>query len=101
MHHMAMRVDDILNVLSEHGPEINARFGVGWLALFGSTARGDAGPESDLVILVEFRLPTFRNYMGLHRYLEGLLDRPVDLVSVAALRPPMKQEVLREARRVA
>lgn len=101
MHHMAMRVDDILNVLSEHGPEIKARFGVGWLALFGSTARGDAGPDSDLDILVEFRLPTFRNYMGLHRYLEGLLDRPVDLVSGAALRPPMKQEVLREARRVA
>lgn len=98
---MAMHVDDILSVLSEHAPEIRGRFGVRSLALFGSAARGEAEADSDVDILVEFRLPTLRNYMGLHRYLEGLLDRPVDLVSEAALKPPMKQEVLREARRVA
>lgn len=96
-----MQVDEILELLSEHDSEVRTRFGVAWLAVFGSTVRGEAGPSSDLDILVEFSRPTFRNYTGLLHFLEDLLGRPVDLVSIAALGPDMRREVLREARRVA
>ncbi|MBI2939097.1 MAG: metallopeptidase family protein, partial [Chloroflexi bacterium] len=55
-------------------------FGVKSLALFGSVARDEAGPESDVDVLVEFDgPPTFDQYIGLKLYLEDLLGAHVDL----------------------
>jgi uncharacterized protein len=62
--------------------------------VFGSRVRGDARADSDLDVLVEFTHPTFRNYMGLKRFLERLIGVPVDLVSAAALKPLLKEHIL-------
>ena len=43
-----MQRDEILSVLREHQPELDER-GVSSVAIFGSAARGEAGPESDIV----------------------------------------------------
>jgi len=73
-------------------------FGVTDLALFGSTSRDSAGPESDIDILVSFDGPaTSSCYFGLQFYLEDLLGTPVDLVTDKALRPELRAYVEQEA----
>jgi predicted nucleotidyltransferase len=52
-------------------------------------------------VLVEFVHPTFRNYMGLKRFLERLIGVPVDLVSIAALKPLLRDHIMREVKYVA
>lgn len=93
--------DDILHTISEHGEEIRLKYGVARLGVFGSRARGEARDDSDLDVLVEFSHPTFRNYMGLKRFLESLIGVPVDLVSSAALKPLLKEHIMREVEYVA
>jgi len=89
--------DIVLNTLKRHKDELWKRFGVKSLAIFGSVARGEAGPDSDVDILVEFESsPGFDGYMALKFYLEDLLDRKVDLVMKNALKPWARDVVLRE-----
>lgn len=67
-----------------------AELGVASLALFGSTARGEAKAGSDVDIMVEFAGPaTYGRFMDLKEFLEGVLGRPVDLVTRKALKPRM------------
>ena len=78
------------------------RFGVCSLSLFGSMARDEAGPESDVDVLVEFReTPGLTEYMRLKFWLEEGLGRQVDLVMPKALKPWAKPLVDAEAIRVA
>lgn len=93
--------DRIITLIKEHVEEIGSQFGVARLGVFGSRLQGQAREDSDLDVLVEFTRPTFRNYMGLKRFLEHLIGVPVDLVSVAALRPPLKEHILHEVQYVA
>lgn len=78
--------------------ELNERFSVRQIGVFGSFARGDEGPESDVDIIVELGEPTFDNYMDLKFRLEEVLQRPVDLVMADTvkprLRPIIEQEVV-------
>ncbi|MGB4440807.1 MAG: nucleotidyltransferase family protein [Coriobacteriia bacterium] len=87
--------------IEESADEIRTRFGVSRLGVFGSRVRGDESRDSDLDVLVEFACPTFRNYMGLKRYLEELSGVAVDLVSASALKPLLKSYVMSEVRYVA
>ncbi|MDP2183307.1 MAG: nucleotidyltransferase family protein [Actinomycetota bacterium] len=93
--------DEMIRAIGQHAGEIRRDFGVARLGVFGSRARGDAAVDSDLDVLVEFERPTFRNYMGLKHYLEQLLGVTVDLVSAAALKPMLKEHVMREVKYVA
>lgn len=97
-----MRRSDVLDLLGTHLPEIRQRFGVRSLALFGSYARDEAGPESDVDLLVEFEGPvTFLGYMDLIEYLEKLFGRRVDLGSPTDLRARVRPYVEKELIRVA
>ena len=72
--------------------------GVRRLALFGSAARGDNRPDSDLDFLVEFEgAATFDRFVDLQFLLEDLLNRPIDLVTAASIREPLRQRIEREA----
>jgi hypothetical protein len=78
------------------------RLGVASLRLFGSASRNEAGPKSDIDVLVEFSAPaTFDRYMDLRLFIEDLLGRRVDLVTEDTLRPEIREAVEREAIRVA
>lgn len=97
-----MRRDEALALLRDHQGELKKRFHVRSLSLFGSVARDEAGPDSDLDLLLEFEGPgTFDLYMGLKLYLEDLLGCRVDLVMNRALKPRMRPRVEAEAVRVA
>ncbi|MCS6786167.1 MAG: nucleotidyltransferase family protein [Thiobacillaceae bacterium] len=79
-------------------PELTHRFGVKRLLLFGSTARNEARPGSDVDLLVEFEGPaTFDGYFGLLHYLETLLGRPVDLVTPRSLPERLRGMIEHEA----
>lgn len=93
-----MNRNETLQLLQTHKARLAREFGVTDLALFGSTSRDDAGPESDVDILVVFDGPaTSKRYFGVQFYLEDLLGRPVDLVTDKALRPELRPYVEREA----
>jgi len=81
--------------------EICRRYQIKELSLFGSTVRGEARPDSDLDLLVEF-LPEARvsllKRFAAERELSELVGRKVDLVSKAALRREVGACVLKEAR---
>ncbi len=87
----------VLDLLSRSKNELQARFGVTGLALFGSTARGEASNASDVDILVSFDGPaTSQRYFGVQFFLEDLLDCPVDLVTDKALRRELRPYIERE-----
>lgn len=90
-------VEEIIAILRDHKEELARKFGVKELAIFGSYARGEATPESDLDLLVEFTEPPglFR-FLELERYLSELLGERVELVSRQALKPHIGQRILRE-----
>ena len=86
-----------LEMLRSSKPELQARFGVTGLALFGSAARDVAGADSDVDVLVAFDGPaTSKRYFGVQFYLEDLLGRSVDLVTEKALRPELRPFVERD-----
>jgi predicted nucleotidyltransferase len=90
--------DDILTTLRTALPELRRRWPIHSLALFGSVARGDAGPASDLDVLVEFERPvTLSAFLALEDELAGLTGRQIDLVSAAALKPHIGRRVRAEA----
>ena len=92
-----MERKEIIETIVSHKKELDL-FGVKSLAIFGSVARGEATPKSDIDILVEFHgRSTFRQYMELKFFLEELLGCPVDLVTPKSIKPRMRPYVEREA----
>ena len=70
---------DCISKIRENLPYIQKEYGVTALCLFGSVARGDNRPDSDIDLLVDMP-PKIFALTGLHRYLENLLSSSVDLI---------------------
>jgi uncharacterized protein len=93
-----MDVQEALAVLARHREELQAA-GVKSLAVFGSMSRGEATPQSDIDLLVEFSRPVgLLAFIRLRRRLADILGRRVDLVTPRALRPAWRERILSEAR---
>ncbi len=88
----------ITDILKKHLPEIETRFKVKEIGIFGSRIKGKAKKKSDIDILVEFEkgYKTFDNYMELKFYLEGIFGCKVDLVLKDALKDSLKPYILSE-----
>jgi uncharacterized protein len=89
--------DEILAFLRENSERLRL-LGVRRIGLFGSFARNEAGPESDVDLLVEF-VPdkkTFDNFMALSFFLEELFGRKVELVTSESLSPYIGPHILKE-----
>lgn len=77
---------------------IAAKHGAGNIRVFGSIARGDARPESDVDLLIDIVGPTTPWFPGaLLVDLENLLDRRVDLVVARSLHPLIRESVLKDS----
>ncbi len=71
---------EILRALRKEKPYLLETFGVLSIGLFGSFAKGTAGPESDIDVLVEFKEPRFDLLAGLQIYLEGKFGKRVEVI---------------------
>jgi hypothetical protein len=79
-------------------PDLRRRWPIRSLALFGSVVRDEAGPDSDLDVLVEFDQPIdLFAFLELEETLAALVSRRVDLVSRAALKRHMGRRILAES----
>ena len=93
--------EDVLARIDRAAPELRAH-AVKELWLFGSAAREELKAGSDIDILVDFDAPvTLFEFARLRRRLESLLGRSVDLVTRDALKPQLREQILREAVRAA
>jgi hypothetical protein len=92
-----MNREQIIQRLNDHKKELDT-FGVRALSLFGSVARGEERPDSDIDILVEFeRVGGLFEFVRLKNFLEQTLNQPVDLVTPDALKPQLREKILRES----
>lgn len=85
----------ILDTLRQQHSEL-AAFGVRRIGLFGSYARDEAMPESDMDILVEMDAPTFRSYTRLWSFLEAIFGCEIDLVLSDTVKLRLQPYILKE-----
>jgi uncharacterized protein len=92
-----MTREEVRQRLSRHRAKLDD-LGIRSLDLFGSVARGEAGPGSDVDLLVEFDRPVgLFQFFRVQRQLEIILGRPVDLVMKDAIKRQFRARVLAEA----
>lgn len=94
-----MTRDDAIRVVQEHADQIRAR-GVARLDLFGSLARGEGGPDSDIDVVVDIepgRKFSLIDLAGLQVHLSDLFGRRTDVVIRKNLRPRMRAVVEADA----
>jgi predicted nucleotidyltransferase len=91
--------DEVLITLAEHREELQRRYGVKSLALFGSLARNEATDTSDIDVLVEFEeTVTLFDLVALQLDLERILGvSKVDVVMRDSIYPQIKETILSEA----
>lgn len=89
-----MRRDQALKILSDHKDELREMFGVTSIAIFGSTARDEARPDSDVDVLIEIERPAgFFKIARVEFFLEDVLETDVDLATPGALRSPIRERI--------
>jgi hypothetical protein len=93
-----MDKNELLMAKREEIPQIAARYGAHNVRVFGSVARGEAGPESDIDFLVDMEPGrSLFDLGGLLMDLKKLLGVEVDIVTEQGLRTRIREHVLREA----
>ena len=95
-----MNKEEVLSTVVKH-QEVLKELGVKSLDLFGSVARNEANPDSDIDFLVEFAKPVgLFQFSKVRLYLEDILGCSVDLGTQKALRQHLREPVLKDAIRV-
>lgn len=94
-----MNRDRIMTTIRIHERQLRENYFVSSLSLFGSAARDEAGPDSDVDLLVEFdRRIGLLHLIGTAQYLERILGVPrVDLTLRRAVLPELKETIFGEA----
>ena len=92
-----MTLEEVKKIIKKNLPFIKEKYGVSEVGIFGSFAAGEEKEGSDVDILVEFdKSITLFGYVDLKFFLEDELKTKVDLVTKKALKPLIKDEILRE-----
>jgi len=93
---MMMTLQEIRATLHKYLPILREKYGVKTIGVFGSYARGEAAPGSDIDIIVEFTHPIGWEFVDLADDLEAVLHNKVDLVIKNSLHPLIRDSVLNE-----
>ncbi|MDP2413019.1 nucleotidyltransferase family protein [Daejeonella sp.] len=87
---------DIKNTLRNHKARLTDKYGLSFMAIFGSYGRGQQTENSDIDILVDFQRPIGVEFIDLANELEKLLKVKVDLVSRKGIRPQYLKQIEQE-----
>jgi uncharacterized protein len=88
---------EIIDIIKNSKPELQALFGVAKVGLFGSYVRDQQKKKSDIDILVSFsRDIDLFEFIELRQFLEKRLHQKVDLVMESALKPAIGKRILSE-----
>jgi len=82
--------------IKDFKPFLTEKFKVKEIGIFGSYVRGEASEESDVDILVEFYEPIGWEFFDLKETLEEILGKKVDIVTMKALKPQLRNKFLNE-----
>jgi uncharacterized protein len=89
--------DEILVLLRSLQSDLTSRYKVRRIGIFGSIARIESRPDSDIDILVDFNPGAdLFDFIELSEYLEEKIGRHVDLATPRALRPEIRESVFRD-----
>jgi predicted nucleotidyltransferase len=91
--------DQIIATLRAHQAELRRR-GVRHAALFGSVARGEARPKSDIDIMIELEPQAsvdLFEYVGITQYIADLFPARVDVANRSCLKPLVRPSAERDA----
>ena len=93
-----MDIEEIKKILGKNNDYLKRTFSVKELGVFGSYVQGKQKIKSDIDVLVMFEKghKDFFNYMRLKYCMEGILGKKVDLVMKEAIKPRLKQKILKE-----
>lgn len=89
-------LDEIERIIKSRKKELEEKFKVKNIAIFGSYARDEQNKESDVDILVEFKEPVGFLFIHLADYLEELLNVKVDLLTPDAIKPNRKKYIMED-----
>jgi hypothetical protein len=78
----------IIEKLRAYKPELQRKYPISRLGVFGSYARGEAGENSDIDVAVELDGPMGLNFVAMADEIEGLFGIKVDVVPKRAIKPP-------------
>ena len=95
-------LEEILQILRQHMPELSRRYRVRSLGVFGSYVRGESRGDSDIDLLVDLeeRSLTLIQFIALENHLSDLLGVKVDLVERGALKSAIGRHILEEVQPV-
>jgi predicted nucleotidyltransferase len=81
--------EKIVPLLKQHG--------IKKAAVFGSVARGDARPDSDVDVVIEISRPYgLFEFIAIKHGIEDILDKKVDLVEYASIKPRVKENIIKD-----
>jgi predicted nucleotidyltransferase len=86
---------EIIELVEKNNTALRS-LGVRKLGLFGSCARNEANSNSDVDFLVDFEKKTFDAYMDLKFFLQDLLGKKIDLITVGSIKPRLRERILAE-----
>jgi predicted nucleotidyltransferase len=87
----------VMSAVRQHHKTLSEEYGVRRLGVFGSAAREELRPGSDVDLLVEFsRSPALFKFIELQTFLESVFQRKIDAVTENALKPTIKKKILRD-----
>lgn len=93
-----MQTQEILDKLRAYKAEKADVYGIETLGLFGSYARGEQLPGSDIDVCLKLKQPTFFNMADIQEDLEKIFSCKVDVVSLGAMfRPVFRKNLERDA----
>lgn len=87
----------VKKLLREHKAEVQEKYNVRKIGVFGSFVRGEQKKRSDIDILVEYsEIPDLLKLIELENKLQKLLKRKVDLIEKSGIRAELKETILKE-----
>ncbi|MCX5885887.1 MAG: nucleotidyltransferase family protein [Proteobacteria bacterium] len=88
----------IRNILDTHREDLQQKYHVRIVGIFGSYVRAEQKKKSDLDLIAEFDKPiSLLELVGAEIYLSKILKTKVDLIPKEDLRPELKDSILKEA----